>query len=311
VRQSPLFDAIATAMDMTTPPPAAALMTRAHLAEAPAQVHARVLVAEDNVVNQKVAVRLLEKLGCRVDVVANGHEALEALERMAYDCVLMDCQMPEMDGYEATMAMRTRERQTGGHVPIIAMTANAMQGDREQCLAVGMDDYVGKPVQASDLLTMLRKWVPSPVDTPAPVGSAVSPPVALPGHTLEPEKLPPALDAAAFAALKDLGGEADDAFLLDIVAQFIQDATAHLATLRMAIDTNDPTALERAAHTLKSSSAHIGAVGMAAVCRDLQALGRRGSTMGAAAQVERLTDEFARVCQALDHACGSPSVPVH
>jgi hypothetical protein len=83
------------------------------------------------------------------------------------------------------------------------MTANAMQGDREQCLAVGMDDYVGKPVQASDVLTMLRKWVPSPVNISAPVGSAVSPPAALPGHTLEPEKLPPALDAAAFAALKE------------------------------------------------------------------------------------------------------------
>jgi len=308
VRQSPLFDAIATAMDRTTPPPAAALMTRAHLAEAPAQVHARVLVAEDNVVNQKVAVRMLEKLGCRVDVVANGREALEALERMAYDCVLMDCQMPEMDGYEATMAIRTREIQTGGHVPIIAMTANAMQGDCEQCLAVGMDDYVGKPVQAPDLLAMLRKWVPSPVETPAPLGSAASP-AALPGRILEPEKLPPALDAAAFAALKDLGDEADDTFLLDIVAQFIQDAAVHLATLRMAIDTSDPAALERAAHTLKSSSANVGAVGMAASCRELQALGRSGRTTGAAAHVEQLSDEFARVCQALEQACGSPIAP--
>jgi CheY-like chemotaxis protein/HPt (histidine-containing phosphotransfer) domain-containing protein len=309
VRQSHLWEAIATAMDMALPPPTAALMTRARLAEAPAQVHARALVVEDNVVNQKVAVRMLEKLGCRVDVVANGREALEALEQIAYDCVFMDCQMPEMDGYEATMAMRTRESQTGGHVPIIAMTANAMQGDREQCLAAGMNDYIGKPVQAPDLLAMLRKWVPSPVETPAQLESAASP-AALPWRTPEPERLPPTLDAEAFAALKDLGDEADDAFLLDIVAQFIQDATAYLATLRMAIATSDPTALERAAHTLKSSSANVGAVGMATLCSELQVLGWSGRMTEAAAHVERLTDEFARVCQALDHPCGFPRAPV-
>ncbi len=264
VRQSQLYEAIATAMDMTTPPPSTSLSTRARLAEAQAQVRARVLVAEDNVVNQKVAVRMLEKLGCRVDVVADGCEALEALERIAYDCVFMDCQMPEMDGYEATRAIRTRETQTGGHVPIIAMTANAMLGDRERCLAVGMDDYVGKPVQSPDVLSILHKWTPLPVDTPTQLETAASA-AALPWRTLEAERLPPALDAEAFAALKDLGGEEDDAFLHDIIAQFIQDAAAHLATLRTAIDTSDPMA-----------------------------------------HVEQLTDECARVCQALEHECGFP-----
>jgi len=303
VRQSQLSEAIATAMDMTTPPPSTSLITRYRLAEAQAQVRLRVLVAEDNVVNQKVAVRMLEKLGCRVDVVANGSEAIEALERIAYDCVFMDCQMPEMDGYDATTAIRTRETQTGGHVPIIAITANAMQGDRERCLAVGMDDYVGKPVQAPDLLAMLRKWTQSPVDTPAQLGTAASA-AGLPWCTPEAERPPSALDAEAFAALKDLGGKEDDAFLLDVITQFIQDAAAHLATLRTAIDTSDPTTLERAAHTLKSSSANVGALGMAALCHELQTLGRSGVTTEAAAHVERLTDEFARVCQALEHACG-------
>jgi CheY-like chemotaxis protein len=121
-------------------------------------MHTRVLVVEDNIVNQKVAVHMLEKLGCRVDVVANGREALDTLIQCPYDLVFMDCQRPEMDGYAATVAVREREQQTGSRIPIIAMTANAMPGDRETCLEAGMDDYVSKPVQAAELLAMLQKW---------------------------------------------------------------------------------------------------------------------------------------------------------
>ena len=109
-------------------------------------------------VNQKVAVRLLEKLGCRVDVAANGLEAVELLAELAYDLVFMDCQMPEMDGFEATRTIRQREASSGHHVPIIAMTANAMQGDSEQCLAAGMDDYLSKPVSFEALAAAARKW---------------------------------------------------------------------------------------------------------------------------------------------------------
>jgi len=124
------------------------------------QIHARVLVVEDNVINQKVVVRLLEKLGCRIEVAANGQEALTMLAQMAYDLVLMDCQMPEMDGFAATAAIRQREAHTEQHVPITAMTANAMQGDRERCLAVGMDDYMCKPVKAAELAALLHKRIP-------------------------------------------------------------------------------------------------------------------------------------------------------
>jgi len=118
----------------------------------------RILVAEDNLVNQRLAVRLLERAGHRVDLTANGRDAVEALGRAAYDLVLMDCQMPEMDGFEATRAIRAAEQGTDRHIPIVALTANAMQGDREKCLEAGMDDYLAKPFTNQTLAAVLARW---------------------------------------------------------------------------------------------------------------------------------------------------------
>jgi CheY-like chemotaxis protein len=119
----------------------------------------RVLVAEDNAVNQRLASRLLEKRGHRVTVMVNGREALEALEKQTFDLILMDVQMPEMDGFEATSAIREREKHTGAHIPIIALTAHAMKGDMERCLAAGMDGYLSKPIRPQDLDEILETYL--------------------------------------------------------------------------------------------------------------------------------------------------------
>jgi CheY-like chemotaxis protein len=129
----------------------------------------KVLLAEDNVVNQRVLARMLEKLGWQVRVVENGQEAVVESSEIAYDVILMDVQMPEMDGLNATMAIRTRERQRGaGHVPIVALTAYAMQGDRERCLMAGMDDYLSKPVRMDDLQRIVERFVPAAQKAEAP-----------------------------------------------------------------------------------------------------------------------------------------------
>ncbi len=155
VRQSELFNCLTNVVSVNPPAP-----RRKPASAAPAAVEhsgARILIVEDNIVNQKVALRQLQKLGYTADLVANGLEALEALERIPYSLVLMDCQMPEMDGWEATRRIREDEHGTGRHIPIIAMTADAMQGDREKCLIAGMDDYVAKPVRVDDLKNALER----------------------------------------------------------------------------------------------------------------------------------------------------------
>ena len=168
-RESELLNALITVWGNQKSGSSAQLVTRHSVAEGRATIfqgepaqpifRARVLIVEDNAVNQMVAARLLEKLGCRVDVAANGQEAVEMVGLLPYDAIFMDCQMPEMDGFEATQEIRRREG-AGVHRPIIAMTANAMQGDRERCLDAGMDDYVSKPIRKADLTETLERHLP-------------------------------------------------------------------------------------------------------------------------------------------------------
>jgi len=165
IRQSLLYECLSLVLANSSgaapsvTQPTAPIITRHSLAEVQARSRGRILVAEDNPVNQKVAVKMIEKLGYRVDIAGNGCEAVEASERIPYDLILMDCHMPEMDGFEATRKIRARKLGVR-HIPIIAMTANAMQEDRDRCLAVGMDDFLSKPVMSKSLAAVLDRWLP-------------------------------------------------------------------------------------------------------------------------------------------------------
>jgi two-component system, sensor histidine kinase and response regulator len=254
------------------------LVTRHSLRENRPPLAARILVAEDNEVNQKVAVRILEKLGYRVDVADNGREAVEAVARTRYDAVLMDGQMPEMDGFEATA--RIREREGGSRrTPIVAMTASAMKGDREKCLAAGMDDYVAKPIGPETLLAVLTRWVQA--DSQADAGEETASPV----------------DPAMIENLRAIDG--DGSLLVELIDTFQRIAPLRIAALSKASAKGSAVALERTAQSFLGSCANLGARYMADVCARLEQLGRAGSTTGARELIQSLEEEYGVVQEAL------------
>ena len=283
VRQSELFNCLIGGLSMPTdeitPTPASEVEVtsmRGHL-----------LLVEDNAMNQLVATKLLAKLGYEVAVAGNGIEALQSMEGAEYDGVLMDCQMPEMDGYAATREIRRREGEAR-HTPVIAMTAAAMQGDREACLAAGMDDYLTKPIRPDALREMLGRWV-------APDGETSSATESAPA---EPVDDAPVLDAERLSMLRDLD-DGDGALLASIADEFSAEALRQLASLREALAEGDPQAVERAAHSIKGSSANLGATRLAELAGHLEALGRARALGGAAAVVGDVTVELERVREAL------------
>jgi PAS domain S-box-containing protein len=220
----------------------------------------RVLVAEDNVVNQKVLLRQLHKLGYTADAVANGREVLQSLQWLPYDFVLMDCQMPEMDGYETTVAIRQREG-TGKHTIIIAMTAHALQGDREKCLAAGMDDYLSKPLKVEDLQRALERWGPAPVLQ-----------VELPLH-------PPALDRSCppvnLKQLRAIAGQ-DEQEVRQLVDLYLQQTAVAIAELKVAVASGSAREVERLAHSCAGASLNCGMVGMARLFQRLERSAHEG-----------------------------------
>jgi PAS domain S-box-containing protein len=241
----------------------------------------RILLAEDNAVNQKVALRLLERLGYTADVAWNGLEALEALEQRPYDVVLMDVQMPELDGLDASR--RICERWPAETRPrIIAMTANAMPEDREACLAAGMDDYVAKPIRPEELAKALGRVQPrhgnGDAGTSSDAGSGA------------------VLDASALDSLRELGG---DDFVAEVLDTFLTEAPGLVATLRTALDANDADELRRAAHSLKSNGATFGANTFAELCRELEQRAKSGELDGAAELIDRIEREYEALARTL------------
>ena len=291
VRSSEFYNRLVRLMSTREPASASAAPASEHTsaetsAASPAgPSRGRILVVEDNEVNQLVARATVTKFGYAVDVVADGAEAVAATARTRYAAVLMDCHMPVMDGFEATRIIRRRDGKLSG-LPIIAMTAGALDGDRERCLAAGMDDYLAKPVNAAELEAALARWVPEQ----APQLLAVT------------GGRPPSVDPDRLAMLRDLGPEDGQGLLPAAAEAFRKDVPARLAVLRESLHNGGGPELVQAAHALKGAAANIGATAVASLCGELEQMGRSGQHDGGPQLVSRLEAELVRVNFELDLA---------
>ena len=247
------------------------------------RLRGQVLLAEDNLVNQQVAMAMLIELGIGVDAVGDGQSALDALDRRSFDLILMDCHMPVLDGMEATRTLRLREANDGiPRTPVVAMTANAMLGDRELCLVAGMDDYIPKPLSLRTLYAALSRWLPRGEGS-----SALEP--------IDQTQSYATIDPGTLTALREIMDE-DFAALLNA---YLREAPRLLARIEQATLDNDAQGLHLAAHSLKSSSATLGGTRLSELAAQMEAIGRAGQTEGAATLAEHSREELAHVVEAL------------
>jgi signal transduction histidine kinase/CheY-like chemotaxis protein/HPt (histidine-containing phosphotransfer) domain-containing protein len=293
------------------------------------QLHGLVLLVEDHPVNQQVARRLLERLGLKVELAGNGAEALEKIREQHFNLVLMDCQMPVLDGYSATRRLREHELATSvPRLPVIAMTAHAMAGDRERCLDSGMDDYLTKPLDRTLLAETLARWLDlagTPPAPPAGIGTQPTPPAPAPvaattavsapkksaskaapaiaaasATTPEAAMTPDVLDTATLADLEDIMGDE----LRALVTAYLTDGDARLKALREAADRNDPAEVGKLAHSLKSASANLGAQPLAAEAKGVEQDARSGTLSDPSARVAVLELLYAQTSSALREKFG-------
>ncbi|MEX7642594.1 hybrid sensor histidine kinase/response regulator [Stenotrophomonas maltophilia] len=293
-----------------TPARPAALLANAEPTLPP--LHLRVLLVEDNTVNRMVAEHLLRVFQCEVRNAADGKQALAALREGGVDVVLMDCQMPVLDGYAATRRWRAEETETGcSRLPIIAMTANAMAGDRERCLQAGMDDYLSKPIARATLHALLKRWGGGRAASPARpsvepsharlTANSSRAPSAEHGSALQDDdsrvgsKPQPVLDRDVLDELQAVIGDT----ALQIVSVFLEDAPAMVQQLQQAAQSSDEPRLQAIAHSLKSSSANVGALSLSAIAQRIEHEARSGSLQRPAVAVALLVAEFARARVAL------------
>ena len=311
--------ASARAPEPTSPPPAPAFEPLLPAAPEPAPVAAsaiaapaspssvpapgdRVLLVEDNPVNRQVAQRLLSLAGIAFDSAENGKEALDKMNAEAYVAVLMDCQMPIMDGYTATRQRRQHEQANAlPRLPIIAMTANAMLGDREKCLDAGMDDYLSKPLNRALLESTLRNWMGARPAEPQPA-AAPAPPPPRPRTVVAPvvTSTAPAIDQSILSELREVMG----AEFVSLVRVFLDDAPLAIERIQALAAQDDIAAIAAPAHTLKSTSANLGALTLSAQARALEQESRQGTLTDAANRAAALAGEFERVAVALRQQIG-------
>lgn len=272
----------------------------------PCRFQARILLVEDNPVNQDVAAAMLESAGCTVTMAVNGAEALDLMERRRFDLIFMDCQMPVMDGYTAARKIREREQEMAGsgHRIIIAITAHAMSEDREQCLAAGMDDYLAKPFTQDQMRTILERWigrlkVPAAADAR---GEAVG---TLPGEPVPP---PPRFDPAILDSIRAFQRQEKQELLPRLVNSYRTSSPELMASIKSGIEAGNASAVSFAAHTLKSSSAILGMTALAEGCRKMESAGRAGDLSNAPALMEEVESEYRAALEYLDSLglSGSP-----
>jgi len=281
VRRAQLYDCLAAAAGARAPQRS---LPRRRSVQREEHSDLRILVAEDNLVNQKVTLHLLEALGLHAQLAQNGREALEAISQAPYDLILMDCQMPGMDGFTATTKIRAQEDPTQRTV-IIALTANAMQGDREKCIVAGMDDYLSKPLRAEELEAVLQRWLPGDLgrlsDDPADAAAA---------EPLQP--VPP----VELEQLLSIFGDEHEA-LCNTLSLFLKMTRSKLAVLEAAISAGDHTTVETMAHDIKGSSMNIGAEELAQLSRQLEQAAQAATDTLLQTTHAALLDSFAKVEQ--------------
>jgi PAS domain S-box-containing protein len=298
VKQSIFFDCLATILTGWTsekPQGRQELVTRHSIAERK-RAQPRILIAEDNVVNQKVALHILKKLGLSADAVANGAEVVKALESIPYDLVLMDCQMPEMDGYEAAAKIRdTRSFVRNHDIPIIAMTAHAMQGDREKCIAAGMNDYISKPVNPQELADTLDKWLPQEGEGRQETRDIVAADTVDGAGEVTESTASLVFDKAGMMErLMD-----DEDLAKTIIGAFLEDIPRQIQSLKDFLEAGDVSVVERQAHTIRGASASVGGEALLGVAFDMEKAAKAGNLDTVRAGMAQLEAQFNRLKEAM------------
>jgi two-component system, sensor histidine kinase and response regulator len=289
VRQTVLYECLVNVIGGQSQEAAAAPAVSEPVNSAPAGIRGNILLVEDNLINQQVALGILQIQGYSVTVVNNGREALDAYAQGGFDLILMDCHMPEMDGFEATREIRERERSIGTRVPIIALTANAMAQDREECLNVGMDDHLSKPFSMQTLQDMLDRWMPQP--------SKQSEAAQLAARATA--KAAEVLDRQVLDQLSKVRTNGKPELLARVINLYLVESPKLMLKLKQAAGARDAREIARTAHSLKSSSANVGAMVLSRYFEDLEASARRADTQEACNMVAKIEAEHGCVQSAL------------
>jgi two-component system sensor histidine kinase/response regulator len=305
VRQSQLFNTLNALMtasaEFSPEPPRRARSMREIRSAIPEEIRqrTRILLVEDNLVNQQVEMRMIDRIGYHAVPVDNGRIALEQLAHTDFDIILMDCQMPEVDGYTATREIRRREG-SARHTPIIGVTAHALPGDREECLKAGMDDYTAKPIMPEDLGAMIDKWV-TLINQP-PADTTVE--VALPGSSVAKQAAAEGvLDESVLAELREYQNPGEPDFVTELIGIFSEDLTNRLIQISDALEAGDANRVRQAAHALKGASAELGAQRMRVICSRLELSAAEGSIVAGPAMARELEEEAVQVRAALATHC--------